>query len=97
MDVGLSIKWDNQTLACDGSDLMVSCIADNPGTIGYVESGRGWSKLQEVNLRNADGRFISSQIAAKENGITSAASSKSFPLSYDEDFGHMEFFDEVIQ
>jgi len=94
-DVGLSIRWPNDTLACDGSDLMISCIANNPGTIGYVDAGRGWSLLQEVHLRNNDGRFITSQVAAKQGGILSSTFNKTFPSSNDQNFGELEFFDEV--
>jgi len=95
MDVGLAIKWPNDTLACDGTDLMLGCIANNQGAIGYLDAGRGWSVLQEVRLRNSDGRFITSQVAAKEGGIVSSTFNKTFPSSNDLDFGSMEFFDEV--
>ena len=95
MDVGLAIKWPNDTLACDGSDLMLQCIANNNGAIGYIESGRGWADLEEIQLKNNDGRYISSFVAAKEGGIMSATLNKTFPSTYDQDFGAMEFFDEV--
>lgn len=95
MDVGLAIQWPNDTLACDSSDLMINCIASHEGAIGYVEAGRGWAELQEVHLRNSDGRFLTSQVAAKEGGIVSATLNKTFPSSNDQDFGAMEFFDEV--
>ena len=63
-------------MACDGSALMAACISDNPGTIGYTDSGHGHSEgLTEIELRNYDQNFLSSRTAAANGGIASAATS----------------------
>jgi hypothetical protein len=75
---------------------MIQCIVNNKGAIGYLESGRGWAELKEIQLLNKGGFYISSQNASTNNGITSAGFNKTLPSSFDEDFGGVEFLDEVI-
>jgi len=68
------VEWKNDTLPCEGSGGMTECIRDNAGTIGYIDSGHGHSEnLQEIDLLNFDGQYISSKVANSRGGILAAA------------------------
>jgi ABC-type phosphate transport system substrate-binding protein len=83
--VGTTVDWEDDTMGCEGSAGVSDCLVDNPGAIGYMESGHGWSQnFKEVELKNADGRFLSSRYAASVGGIGSAAGD--IPASADMDF-----------
>ena len=59
--VGSKIDWDEDTKVCEGSGGMTTCIRDTPGTIGYIDAGHGHAEgLIEIELRNANGNFLSS-------------------------------------
>lgn len=72
--VGSSITWDADTVGCQGSGGMTSCIRDVPGTIGYLDAGHGTEeKLNEIELLNAAGRYITSQTSQANGGVAAAA------------------------
>lgn len=90
--VGSKITWPDDTMKCDGSGEMTNCIRDNPGTIGYIDSGHGHAEdLTEIELRNNAGNFLSSREAGSA-GIGAAA--VSIPASPDADFGDVNLLDQ---
>lgn len=92
--VGKTITWPADTLACEGSGEMTSCIRNNPGAIGYIDSGHGHAEgLVEIELQNKDGYFLSSKEAAARGGIGSAAGA--IPTSPDADFGSVDLLNRV--
>ncbi len=76
---------------------MTSCIRDNDGSIGYLDSGHGWGEnLTEVNVQNKDTFFVSSWTARENGGITSAAAMTSdIPSTVDGDWGDVHFINKV--
>jgi hypothetical protein len=93
--VGSTVNWANGTKICEGSDAMTSCIRDVPGTIGYIDSGHGHAEgLIEIELRNANGKFLSSLEALMNGGVTAAIDTAVFPSSADEDFGNVEVLNQ---
>lgn len=90
------VEWHPSTHACDGSDLMTSCIQDNPGAIGYIDSAHGHAALlTEIRLRNGDGRFLTSRDAG-DTGVQKAAVDLSkVPESPDGDFSEVAFYNMV--
>uniref|UniRef100_A0A7S1UPZ1 PBP domain-containing protein n=2 Tax=Grammatophora oceanica TaxID=210454 RepID=A0A7S1UPZ1_9STRA len=88
--VGKVIEWPADTLECEGSGGMTNCIRDNEGTIGYIDAGHGHSEnLVEIELKNADGNFLSSKKAAANGGIGAAANVVA-NKSPDSDFGSVD-------
>jgi len=71
--VGKTVNWKEDTEKCEGSSGMTTCINTIPGTIGYIDAGHGHSEgLSEIELQNADGVYLTSKKAAKNNGILAA-------------------------
>jgi len=92
--VGATIDWHEDTMQCEGSGGMTSCIRDNEGTIGYIDSGHGHDEnLVEIELQNADGNFLSSKQAG-DNGIGLAAlkalEEGILPADSTHDYGHVK-------
>lgn len=75
---------------------MTNCIRENPGSIGYMDSGHGWSEeLAEVNVRNKRGNYITSKDSHARGGIAAAASAAGTPSSADADWSAVEFLYKV--
>lgn len=74
---------------------MTDCVRNNPGSIGYMDSGHGWSEeLAEVNLKNDDGYYLTSRYAHENGGITDAAKGV-LPDEADMDWGDVNFLNKV--
>jgi phosphate transport system substrate-binding protein len=100
--VGSAIEWPEDTLVCEGSTAMTSCITNNPGAIGYVDSGHGHSEqLQEVALemdhKKNNGFYLTSQDSFKRGGILSALEEESagIPESADFDWSGVDLINQV--
>jgi hypothetical protein len=92
--VGKEVNWNADTKVCEGSAGMTGCIRDTPGTIGYIDAGHGHSEgLIEIELKNADGIFISSKEAGAE-GIGAAAANANLPADAGDDFGGVELLNQ---
>ena len=88
--------WHVSTNPCQGSGGMTNCIRENPGSIGYMDSGHGWSEeLAEVNVRNKRGNYITSKDSHARGGIAAAASAAAPPSSADDDWSEVEFLLKV--
>jgi hypothetical protein len=93
--VGSVVEWADGTKICEGSAAMTTCIRDFPGTIGYIDSGHGHAEgLVEIELRNANGVYLSSLESSLNGGILSAITVSTFPSSADEDFGSVELLNQ---
>ena len=93
--VGKEVDWPSDTMLCEGSGGMTSCIRDNEGAIGYIDAGHGHEEgLVEIELQNADGAFLSSKRAGEEGGIGGAAK-VGVPASADEDFSGVKLLNQV--
>eukprot|EP00586_Coscinodiscus_wailesii_P015525 CAMPEP_0172494190 /NCGR_PEP_ID=MMETSP1066-20121228/39669_1 /TAXON_ID=671091 /ORGANISM="Coscinodiscus wailesii, Strain CCMP2513" /LENGTH=424 /DNA_ID=CAMNT_0013264939 /DNA_START=171 /DNA_END=1445 /DNA_ORIENTATION=- len=91
--VGKLIDWESDTMKCEGSGGMTSCIVDNPGTIGYIDSGHGHSQgLIEIDLENKDGKYLTSKVSAEKGGIGNAAAA--IPDRADADFGNVDLLNK---
>jgi hypothetical protein len=90
--VGDLVKnWPNDTLACQGSAGMTTCIQSTAGTIGYIDSGHGHGAgLAEISLYNSAGTLQDSKMAAAKGGISSAESGV-IPSEASADFGNVSF------
>lgn len=92
--VGTTIIWDAATKACEGSDAMTACIKNFPGTIGYIDSGHGYSQgLTEVVLKNKDGMYLDAATAIANGGILSALGT--LPTSASSDFSSVLLVNQV--
>lgn len=88
-------NWDKGTTKVQGSGGMATCISENNGAIGYLESGHGWAEnLSEVSLENKEGNYVTSQNAFKNGGIKSAASDADTPPSAMDDWSSVDFIDK---
>ena len=75
---------------------MTECLRENPGAIGYLDSGHGWSEdLAEVNVQNLDKTFLTSRAARDNGGITNAAGFTPPPDRIDGDWGSIQFINKV--
>eukprot|EP00934_Nitzschia_sp_Nitz4_P001387 Nitzschia sp. Nitz4//scaffold79_size90958//36858//38351//NITZ4_005021-RA/size90958-augustus-gene-0.176-mRNA-1//-1//CDS//3329558237//1387//frame0 len=93
--VGSTITWDDDTMGCEGSGGMTSCIVDNEGTIGYIDSGHGLAEgVAEIKIRNADGVYINSQEAAARGGILAATENAGFPDTLDASFADVDLLNQ---
>jgi len=91
------VDWKNDTLPCEGSGGMTECIRDNSGTIGYIDSGHGHAEnLQEIDLLNFDGQYISSKTANSKGGILAAAESPTagLPTELDQSFAGVNLLNQ---
>jgi ABC-type phosphate transport system substrate-binding protein len=72
-----NISWPENAVGnsdCDSSGKMADCISNTDGTIGYLDSGHGWeSDLNEIELQNKDGVFLSSKTSFDKDGMSNAA------------------------
>jgi ABC-type phosphate transport system substrate-binding protein len=94
--VGKTINWKTNTVGCEGSGGMTDCISSTPGTIGYIDSGHGHAEgLQEIELKNADGIFVSSKQAADRGGIMAATENAGLPVSLDGSFAGVNLLNRV--
>lgn len=97
--VGAKVDWppaSERILECQGSGAMTTCIRDNPGTIGYIDSGHGHGEgLTEIELKNKDGTTLSSKEAAAKGGIASAATNTDLPASYKDDFSAINYLNKA--
>lgn len=87
--------WHVSTNPCQGSGGMTNCVRENPGSIGYMDSGHGWSEeLAEVNVKNNRG-YITSKDSHARGGIAAAAAAAGTPNSADADWSDVEFLLKV--
>lgn len=94
--VGKEITWDAGTVGCEGSGGMTDCIRGTPGTIGYIDAGHGIAEgLTEIELKNANNVYISSEEAANANGIMAAADNAELPDSLDGTFANVNLLNQV--
>lgn len=93
---GKDILWAPNSLSCDSSGQMTTCIRENEGTIGYIDSGHGWEEdLTEIELQNADGNFVSSLDSFRSGGTGVAATVATKDLkSFDESFHAISLLDQ---
>jgi hypothetical protein len=69
---------------------MTTCILEEGGTIGYIDSGHGHAEgLTEISLKNADGKYLNSKEAAAGGGIMSATLGAGIPDSLESNFGNV--------
>mmetsp|Transcript_21052 Transcript_21052/g.29709 ORF Transcript_21052/g.29709 Transcript_21052/m.29709 type:complete len:545 (+) Transcript_21052:70-1704(+) len=96
--VGSTINWPpagDHVFECEGSGGMTNCIRDNPGTIGYIDSGHGHAEnLNEVELKNKFGTILSSKEAAAKQGIAAAASNTALPSDLTASFADIDFLNK---
>eukprot|EP00980_Cylindrotheca_fusiformis_P028282 scaffold22589_cov138-Cylindrotheca_fusiformis.AAC.45 len=94
--VGSTIVWKTDTEACEGSGGMTDCIRNEVGTIGYIDSGHGHAEgLQEIDLLNADGEYLSSKEAGEKNGILAAATEDAgIPPALDQSFANINLLNQ---
>jgi ABC-type phosphate transport system substrate-binding protein len=92
-NVGTTVEnWHVRTHPCEGSALMTACIKDNPGSIGYIDSGHGWAeRLNEVAIENKDKKYLTSTISVENDGLMSAIESTILPSTMTEDWGPINF------
>ena len=94
--VGKTITWKEDTVGCEGSGGMTDCILGTPGTIGYIDAGHGHSQgLQEIELRNADGNYISSLESNARGGIMAATENAGLPTTLDGSFASVNLLNAV--
>ena len=75
---------------------MTACIKDNPGSIGYIDSGHGWAeRLNEVAVQNKDKKYLTSTISVENEGLMSAIESTILPTTMTEDWGPINFINAV--
>lgn len=89
-------NWNSETIAVQGSGGMTVCISENNGSIGYLDSGHGWSEgLREVSVKNAAGNYVTAREALTSGGIQNAAAEAWTPASALDDWGTVDFIDQV--
>lgn len=89
-------EWHTSTNGCQGSAAMTNCVRNNEGSIGYLDSGHGWSEeVAEINVKNEDGIFLTSRYAHAEGGISDAAGAGVTPNSADADWSDVNFLNKV--
>ena len=73
---------------------MTACIKNFPGTIGYIDSGHGYSQgLTEVVLQNKNGLYLDASTAIAKGGILSALGT--LPTSASSDFSSVLLVNQV--
>ena len=89
-------NWAPGTYGCQGSGGMTNCIRENPGAIGYIDSGHGWAEeLKEVNVQNEDGNYLTSRQSREKGGIADAADRGETPATLTEDWDGTNFLNSV--
>lgn len=90
------IEWPGSTNACDGSGPMTSCIENNEGAIGYIDAAHGHEALlNEIRVRNGDGRYLTSKEAGIEGVQAAAADLSSVPDTAFGDFTNVAYYNKV--
>lgn len=76
---------------------MTNCIKDNPGSIGYIDSGHGWAeRLNEVAIRNKDNRYLTGALAVENQGLMAAIDANGqLPSRMYADWGNVLFINQV--
>jgi len=93
--VGKTIEWKQDTIGCEGSGGMSSCIKDIPGTIGYIDMGHGHAEgLPEIELLNAAQKYISTKEAAELGGIMAAAENADLPETLEGSFAAVNLLNQ---
>lgn len=93
--VGKTIDWPADTIACEGSGGMSSCIKANAGTIGYIDMGHGHAEnLQEIELLNAAQKYISSKEASAAGGVLAAAENAALPATLEGSFADVNLLNQ---
>jgi len=93
--VGKTITWPEQTKGCEGSGGMSTCIKQKTGTIGYIDMGHGHAEnLSEIELLNADQKYISSKEAAQAGGIMAAAENAALPSTLEGSFANVNLLSQ---
>lgn len=89
-------NWHESTNGCEGSAGMTTCIVENNGGIGYMESGHGWSEgLTEIKLQNKDGTFLTSRHAFETGGVADAAATAVTRSDAFVSWGGVHFIDQA--
>ena len=82
---GSKIKWPTDVEKVVGSSGMSSYLGKNEWAIGYVDAGHGWEKnLKEVELKNKNGKWVTSKTAEIEKAGTSVDLPPNFKNSWHE-------------
>ena len=82
---GSDINWPADVEKVEGSSGMSNYLAKNEWAIGYVDAGHGWEKnLKEVELKNKNGKWVTSKTAEIEKAGTSVTLPTSFKNSWHE-------------
>ena len=99
--VGAQPSWPraddpDRLVSCFGSAGMADCVADVPGTIGFLEVGHGVAaSLDEVRLHNRDADVGSTVFRnSRESSVRSAITVDALPSSPDEDFSAVTFVNQ---
>eukprot|EP00536_Pseudo-nitzschia_multiseries_P011622 jgi/Psemu1/243961/estExt_Genewise1.C_4060012 len=93
--VGKTIEWNQDTIGCEGSGGMSSCIKEIPGTIGYIDMGHGHAEgLPEIELLNAAQKYISTKEAAALGGIMAAAENADLPETLEGSFAAVNLLNQ---
>lgn len=94
--VGKTITWPADTIGCEGSGGMSTCIKQKQGTIGYIDMGHGHAEqLQEIELQNAAQKYISSKESAAAGGIMAAAENAALPATLEGSFADVNLLNQV--
>ena len=94
--VGKTIEWAEDTIGCEGSSGMSSCIKNKEGTIGYIDMGHGHAEnLQEIELLNAAQKYISTKESAAAGGILAAAENAALPATLSGSFANVNLLNQV--
>lgn len=73
-NTGSTVEWPEGTLECQGSAGVSDCIAEEPGTIGYLDAGHGHADgFEEVYLENQAGTKLTTIQSGARGGIAGAA------------------------
>lgn len=76
---GSDIAWPADVEKIEGSSGMSNYLAKNEWAIGYIDAGHGWEKnLKEVELKNKNGKWVTSKTAE----IAKAGTAVTLPTSF---------------
>ena len=82
---GSDIGWPSDVEKIEGSSGMSNYLAKNEWAIGYIDAGHGWEKnLKEVELKNKNGKWVTSKTAEIEKAGTSVDLPPNFKNSWHE-------------
>lgn len=93
--VGKTIDWPENTIGCEGSGGMSTCIKNTAGTIGYIDMGHGHAEnLQEIELLNAAQKYINSKEASAAGGVLAAAENAALPATLEGSFADVNLLNQ---